>query len=144
MSFGQVDLGRGYSMGSFRSILQAQLLAVWRRRWICIAVAWLVCVAGWIFVAMIPNSYQARTRIYVDTETMLAPLLKGMAIEVNLSRQVEVMQRTLLSRPNIEKVLRSTDQDIRADTPEKREALIDAVEKKTSIRPESARNLFTI
>jgi polysaccharide chain length determinant protein (PEP-CTERM system associated) len=131
-------------MGDWKEILRTSLYQTWRRRWYAVGVAWAVCVLGWIGVAAIPNSYQSRTRVYVDTETMLSPLLRGMAIETNITKQVEVVQRTLLARPNIEKVLRSTDMDVRAATPAAREALIEMIEAKVKIRPEAARNLFTI
>lgn len=131
-------------MGDWKDLLKTALYQTWRRRWIAVGVAWAVCIVGWIGVAAIPNSYQSRTRVYVDTESMLVPLLQNMTVEKNVSRQIEVVQRTLLSRPNIEKVLRATDMDITATTPERREALIEMVESKTKISPEAARNLFTI
>jgi polysaccharide chain length determinant protein (PEP-CTERM system associated) len=131
-------------MGDWKEILKTSLYQTWRRRWYAVGIAWTVCVIGWIAVAAIPNSYQSRTRVYVDTETMLSPLLRGMAVETNITKQVEVVQRTLLARPNIEKVLRATDLDVRATTPAAREALIEMIESKVRIRPEAARNLFTI
>lgn len=131
-------------MGDWKEILRTSLYQTWRRRWYAVAVAWTVCVFGWIFVATIPNSYQSRTRVYVDTESMLSPLLRNLAVETNIGRQVEVVQRTLLSRPNIEKVLRATDQDVKATTPAAKEALITAMEKRASVRPEAGRNLFSI
>ncbi|MCC6470562.1 MAG: hypothetical protein IT563_19755 [Alphaproteobacteria bacterium] len=131
-------------MGDWKEILRTSLYQTWRRRWYAVGVAWAVCVAGWIAVAAIPNSYQSRTRVYVDTETMLSPLLRGMAVETNITKQVEVVQRTLLARPNIEKVLRSTDMDVKAPTPTARESMIEMIEAKVKIRPEAARNLFTI
>lgn len=131
-------------MGDIKELLRTALFQTWRRRWIAVGIAWVVCVIGWIGVAMIPNTYKSRTRVYVDTESMLSPLMQGIAFEKNVSKQVEVVQRTLLSRPNIEKVMRQTDMDIQATTPARREAMIDAIEGKTKISAEAARNLFSI
>lgn len=131
-------------MGDWKELLRTALFQTWRRRWIAIGIAWAACVIGWIGVAMIPNTYKSRTRIYVDAESMLGPLLKGMAVEQNVTKQVEVVQRTLLSRPNIEKVMRQTDLDIQATTPARREAMIAMIEQKTKIQAEAARNLFNI
>lgn len=131
-------------MSQVRDQVSQYLLALWRRKWYALLTAWVVCVAGWIGIAFIPNQYVAKTRVYVDTDTLLQPLLKGMAVDTNIGRQVEVMQRTLLSRPNIESVMRATDLDLRAETPERRELLIREIESRTSIRAEGSRNLFSI
>ncbi|HSF12813.1 MAG TPA: chain-length determining protein, partial [Erythrobacter sp.] len=44
--------------------LRAALWSVWHRRWIAIAVAWGVCLLGWLVIAMIPNSYESKARVY--------------------------------------------------------------------------------
>ena len=53
--------------------------AAWQRRWWGVAVAWLVCIVGWTWVMMIPDRYEASARVYVDTQTLLKPLLSGLA-----------------------------------------------------------------
>jgi len=101
------------------------------------------CVVGWVVVLVIPDRYQATTRIYVDTSTLLAPLLKGMAVDTNVAQQVDVMQRTLMSRPNMESVLRMTDLDLRANSAQDKDDLIRSIESRVAIRAEG-KNLFTI
>src|ERR1700754_3703948 len=91
-------------------------LMIWGRRWYALFTALGVCIIGWTAGFMIPSRYEASTRIYVDTDTLLAPLLRGMAVDVNMVQQVDMMQRTLLSRPNLESVLRMSDLDLRANT----------------------------
>jgi len=41
-------------------IFQVQTLArgLWRFRWVALGVAWAVSVAGWLFVARMPDQYQ--------------------------------------------------------------------------------------
>ena len=73
------------------------LVMLWRRRWLALGIAWPICLVGWVVVALLPSKYVATARVYVDTETLLSPLLKGMAVDVDMNQQVEVMQRTLLS-----------------------------------------------
>lgn len=84
---------------------------VWQRRWSVLGVAWLVCLAGWTSVWLMPNRYTSSARLYVDTQTILAPLMKGVAVTPDVQRQVEMMRRTLLSRPNVERLIRMTDLD---------------------------------
>lgn len=118
-------------------------LMVWGRRWYVLFAALGICVIGWTAVFMIPSQYQASTRIYVDTDSLLSPLLRGMTADVNLGQQVDMMQRTLLSRPNLENVLRMTDLDLRANTSREKDDLIASVGDRVSIRS-GGRNLFTV
>jgi polysaccharide chain length determinant protein (PEP-CTERM system associated) len=118
-------------------------LMIWGRRWYVLFTALGVCIIGWTAVFMIPSRYQASTRIYVDTDTLLAPLLRGMAVDTNMAQQVDMMQRTLLSRPNLESVLRMSDLDLRTNTPLEKDALINSVEDRVSIKS-GGRNLFTV
>src|SRR5882724_5211388 len=84
------------------------LQALWRHKWLGVATAWLVCTAGWIGVALVPTKYESSARVYLNTDP---------------TRQLDFMQRTLLSRPNLEQLVRLTDLDIGVTTPEQKEAL---------------------
>ena len=44
---------------------------VWRRRWLALAVAWGVAVLGWLVIALIPNSYEAKARLFVQMQSIL-------------------------------------------------------------------------
>lgn len=123
--------------------IYALIVALWRRRWFAIGFAWFVALLGWAFVANLPDRYEAKARVYVDTDTLLSPLLKGISVDVNTNRQVQVMQQTLLSRPNLESLLRLTDLDISVPTDEARDALLRHLE--TGIRVVSqGPNLFSV
>jgi uncharacterized protein involved in exopolysaccharide biosynthesis len=93
--------------------LLAQLLLVlrgaWRYRWPALALTWVLALAGWIIVATIPDQFEARTRVYVDTQTLLKPLLEGIAVNRDIGSQVESMQATMKSRANLERVARESD-----------------------------------
>jgi polysaccharide chain length determinant protein (PEP-CTERM system associated) len=116
---------------------------VWRRRWYMLAVAWIVCGAGWTAVASLPDRYESSARIYVDMDTMLGPLMKGIAVEMNLFQQIDIMRRTLLSRPNVEKIILMTDLDLTVKSDEDKERLIDEMSNKISVK-QQGRNLFQI
>jgi polysaccharide chain length determinant protein (PEP-CTERM system associated) len=120
------------------------LVMLWRRRWLALGIAWPICLVGWLVVAMLPSKYLATARIYVDTETLLSPLLKGIAVDVDMNQQVEVMQRTLLSRPNLQKVLRATDLDLQVHGPEDEDRLLTQLGADTVIRSQGFHNLFTV
>ena len=127
-------------------IFQVQTLArgLWRFRWLALGIAWAVSVAGWLFVARMPDQYQATTRVYVDTASLLRPLLRGLAVETDVRQRLRLMTRSLLSRPNLEKVARMTDLDLKARTPEEMERLLNDLAARIRLRDAGRVNLYTI
>ncbi|MDO9190357.1 MAG: Wzz/FepE/Etk N-terminal domain-containing protein, partial [Sulfurimicrobium sp.] len=89
---------------------------VWKYRWYAVVAAWVVAIAGWVVVYQLPDDFQASARIYVDTQSVLKPLMSGMTAPPNVEQQVTIMSRTLISRPNVERVMRMVDLDIKAKT----------------------------
>jgi len=130
-------------MVDYRTLLLPHLAAVKRYRWQALAVAWLVCLLGWCLLALLPDRYVSKTRLYVDTETILGPLMKGLAVAPDFGRQVEMMRRTLLSVPNLEELIRMTDLDHTVHTDVERLTLLQDLSRKIRIKTESA-NLFEI
>ena len=114
-----------------------------KHRWSALLVAWLVCGAGWFTVQILPSQYASNARIYADADAILSLLLRGIAIESTPAGQVEVLQRTLLSRPNLEKIVARTDLHERVDGPLERDALIQSLTRDIRITTQT-RNLFTI
>ncbi len=100
------------------------LHGLWRYRWSGLLIAWLVAIAGWIYVYALPNQYNARAVVNIDTSSIMKPLLKGLAVETDQTEELAIMTRVLLSRDNLLKVIRETDMDLDADTPEEKERLV--------------------
>jgi polysaccharide chain length determinant protein (PEP-CTERM system associated) len=119
------------------------LQALWRHKWLGVATAWLVCTAGWIGVALVPTKYESSARVYLNADPLLTPLLKGLAADTDPTRQLDFMQRTLLSRPNLEQLVRLTDLDIGVTTPEEKEALFKRLATDISVAPVTL-NLLTL
>ncbi|MCF6239685.1 MAG: Wzz/FepE/Etk N-terminal domain-containing protein, partial [Candidatus Marinimicrobia bacterium] len=117
---------------------------VWRRRWVMVLIAWLVCMVGWVVVLKMPDQYTASARVYLDTQSMLRPLLKGLATQSNVGQEVKLITRTLLSRPNLEKVARMTDLDLRAKTPAEMESLLDSLGGRISFVKTREADLYNI
>lgn len=117
--------------------------ASWQHRWKALLLAWVVCVAGWVGVQSLPDQYQASTRLYADADVVLGQLLRGIAVDSSPGNQVDLLQRTLLSRPNLERVIARTDLDMRIDSVEAREAMLKSLAKDIRIAAQT-RNLFTI
>jgi len=130
-------------MDPIRLLIRQYINAAWRRRWTGVAVAWLVCAFGWAAVTFIPNEYESSARLYVDADAVLTPLLNGLAADSAPASQLELIERTLLSRPNLEKVISKTDLDLTVANPSDRERLIGRLSNEIRVVPQS-RNLFTI
>lgn len=106
-------------------------------------VGWVVCLLGWAGVYAIPNQFDSSARIYADADAILGTLLRGIAIDSSPAGQVEVLQRTLLSAPNLEKVILNTELDKRVNGSTERQQLVTRLAKDIRITPQT-RNLFTI
>jgi len=130
-------------MESARIILGRYLRAAWRRRWMGVSVAWLVCGIGWAGVYLIPNQFESTARMFVDADAVLTPLLRGLAADSAPTTQLEVLQRTLLSRPNLEKLVSKTDLDLSLNSPSDRERLLTRLAADIKVNPQT-KTLFTI
>lgn len=130
-------------MGALLVMIRRMMVAAWRYRWAALAVSWLVSGAGWAGVYFIPNQYEASARLYVDADAVLTPLLRGLSIDSSLQSQLDVLQRTLLSRPNLEKLVSNTDLDLTITGPADLESLVARLGTDIKITPQT-RNLFTI
>jgi len=117
-----------------------------RRRWLAIAFAWGVCILGWTAVALMPNRYVSEARFYVDTTTLLNPLLRGISVnsdDKTRDQEVAVMQRTLTSRPNLTRVAQMTDLDKSAKSEAQLQSLINMLERRITINGQGP-NLFVV
>ncbi len=114
-----------------------------RHRWRALALAWAVCLVGWAAIFTIPNQFASSTRIYADADAILGLLLRGIAIDSSPAGQVETLQRTLLSRPNLEKLISRTALEAQVHDRASNEALIARLTRDIRITTQT-RNLFTI
>jgi len=56
------------------------LRGMWKHRWLGLVMAWVVAAVGVVTIFRIPDKYEASARIYVDTQSILKPLMSGLAI----------------------------------------------------------------
>ncbi|KFI22354.1 XrtA system polysaccharide chain length determinant [Nitrosococcus oceani] len=128
--------------------LWLQLYSYWcgirRYRWYGILMAWVVVMVGWVYVIQMPDKYESSARVYVDTDSLLRPLLQGLAVQPNVDQRLRIMTQTLLSRPNLEKMIRQTDMDLSVTTPEQEAKLLNELEESISIKGTREDNLYTI
>jgi polysaccharide chain length determinant protein (PEP-CTERM system associated) len=116
----------------------------WKYRWYGVVAIWFVAIIGWLVVHELPDNYESSARIYVDTESVLKPLLAGMAQPPNVEQQVTIMSRTLISRPNVERVIRMVDLDLKTRTAQESDQLVQNLMDDIEIEATGRDNLFTI
>jgi polysaccharide chain length determinant protein (PEP-CTERM system associated) len=87
--------------------LRLAIHSIWNRRWLALAIAWAVCLVGWLVVALIPNAYESKARIMIRTESLLNERVGITAGEER--KVVERLGQTLNSADNLAKVIRGTD-----------------------------------
>jgi polysaccharide chain length determinant protein (PEP-CTERM system associated) len=124
--------------------LTSVLLAVWHRRWIALGVAWLVALAAAGLVWVRHDRFEATARVFVDTETVLKPLMNGLAFQPDVDQQVRMLARTLISRPNIERLIQSPRIGITGLTERQREDLIDRLMREIKMSPSGDAKLFSL
>ena len=100
---------------------------MWRRRWAGVLAAWMVALIGGGVVFKMPDRYEASARVYVDTQSILKPLMSGLAVQPDIDQQIVMLSRTLISRPNIEKLIAMAELDRGRSSPVERERLIDTL-----------------
>lgn len=123
---------------------QAILRATWKHRHLGMLVAWVVGAIAAGVILRIPDRYEASARIFVDTQSILKPLMSGLAIQPNVEQQVMMLSRTLISRPNIEKLIRMADLDLGIKGKAAQEALIDHLTKTLKIQSVGRDNLYIL
>lgn len=120
------------------------LKGMWRHRWPGLAVAWFVAAVGVVVLLAIPDKYEASARIYVDTQSILKPLMSGLAVQPNVEQQITMLSRTLISRPNVEKLVRMADLDLGSTSKASQDNLIESLTKTLEIKNAGRDNLYTL
>lgn len=110
------------------------LRMAWLHRWAGMLGAALLSVLGWGLVQSLPDTYEVKAKIFLDSRSMLRPLLSGIAFNTGAAGDAALLlSRTLLTRPNLEEVARRADLDLVADTPESFSKLIDTLTSEITI-----------
>lgn len=120
------------------------LRATWKHRHLGMVVAWIVGAVAAGVILRIPNQFEASARIYVDTQSILRPLMSGLAVQPNIEQQIMMLSRTLISRPNLEKLVRMADLDLNVKNKAQQDALIDSLADTLKIQGVGRDNLYTI
>ncbi|MDP5131493.1 MAG: chain-length determining protein [Paraglaciecola sp.] len=117
---------------------------VWIKKRYVMICSWLICPVGFFYFMSQPDTFAARARIFIDTQSVLQPLLRGLTIQVNPQQEVSMMVKTLLSRENLEKIARESDLDITAKNDAEYEGLINGLRNGIRLSGTGRDNIYTI
>jgi len=125
-------------------LLTGALPAIWKyRRWGFFTTL-LLGLLGAAVVVVMPGEYEATARAYVDTQSILKPLMQGMTVQPNVEQKVQMMARTLISRPNLEQVAKAAQLDEDVPPGGSLEPILSLLEKKIVLRPAGGTNFYSI
>jgi polysaccharide chain length determinant protein (PEP-CTERM system associated) len=130
-------------MNSLYDELRIAVHSVWNRRWLALAVAWGVCLLGWLIVALIPSSYESSARIMVRPQTVLSEKVGITAGERR--KAIEQLQQSLNSSANLERVVKGTELGTSIASEAELAGTISALREDIAIKPDiTNENVFSI
>lgn len=115
-----------------------------RFRWAALLVAAVIGLAGTAAVLSMPGKYQSRALIYVDTKSVLRPLLQGLAVTEQSPDATDVVRKALLARPALDKVVQETGLSARATTAEDHDRLLVDLQQQISVSGDASTGLYLI
>ena len=119
------------------------LRGMWRFRWLGLATAWAVGLIGAAVVFLIPDKYEASARIYVNTASILKPLMRDITVQANDADRIAALSRLVISRPNVEKLVQTVALDAGTKSKAEYEEVVDSATKLLKIAP-SGKDLYTL
>ena len=84
--------------------LKDEIRSTWRFRWQALGVAAVIAMLGWTVVFALPDQYEATARVFVDTRTALKPVLQSLALEQNVTGQLNYVRQSLLAGPQLQRI----------------------------------------
>ena len=117
------------------------LHVVWRRRWLALAVAWAIALAGWLAVSLVPNMFESHAKVYVVPQSIL-PQAVGIS-STDQQQDIDDVRQNLLSADTLQSVVKQTALARDATTPRDMADAVDRLAKAISIKS-TQDNLFDI
>jgi len=120
------------------------LRGMWSHRWAGVGAAWAVGLLALLALSFVPHRYEATARLYVNTDSILKPLMRELTVQPNDEQRMAMLGRIVISRPNVETIVQKAGLDAHARSPAQREGIIDSVMKTLDFRPVGRGNLYTL
>ncbi|MEL6367476.1 MAG: Wzz/FepE/Etk N-terminal domain-containing protein, partial [Pseudomonadota bacterium] len=126
--------------------LVSEARGMWRFRVIALIAAWVVCIGGWLFVLMLPDTYEASAQVYVDTSSQLRPTLEGLIVDTDVTDQLDLVTNVMFSQQQLEQVVTDTNLNLRVTPERSRSDVARGLRKRLSLtnNAKSDPNLYSL
>lgn len=108
--------------------IRIALYAIWRMRWLALAIAWGFCLVGWVMVMRVPAAYESSARIQVQVKSLFAD-----GTESDMQKNVDRVRQSLTSTETLKRVVRTVSNGERPLTSFESLSLIGALRSGISI-----------
>lgn len=108
--------------------IRIALYAIWRMRWLALAIAWGICLIGWVMVMRVPAAYESGARIQVQVKSLFADGAEG-----DMQKNVDRVRQSLTSTEILKRVVRTVSNGERPLTSSEALSLIGALRGGISI-----------
>lgn len=119
--------------------------AMYRYRLTGLIITWIIAVLGMVVTFEIPKKYEANARVFVNTDSILKPLMVGMTAQADAGQRIALLSRLVVNRPNVEELISKTYPTMVNASNEERERLIDTISSGLEISGSGGRdNIYVI
>jgi polysaccharide chain length determinant protein (PEP-CTERM system associated) len=123
--------------------ITATLHGMWHKRWYGLLAAWIVGALAAVVVARIPDKYEATARVYLDTKTVLRPLMRDLAVDLDIDQTVSLLFRTLITRPNVEQLIKKSNFDLAGKSPGDIDQMVDSLMQEIKVMSAGRDNVYS-
>ena len=88
-------------MNPYFDKLLDEVRGAWRYRWLAFGIASVFALLGWLLVFMLPDRYEARASVLIDTRTALKPALEGLATQQDVGVELSYVRESLLTEARL-------------------------------------------
>lgn len=106
--------------------------------------ALLVCVSGWSFVFTMPDKFESKAKVHIDSSTVIRPLMRGMVIDPDVSALIRIIQQLMFTRPNLEKIIELSHMEAEKSGAIVSSDFIEKLKKDITIEGARDRDIFDI
>ncbi len=123
-----------------------ELLRAWPNRWLGYFVAFVIAAVVGLVVIVLPDQYQSKAKVYINSAVVLEPLIQGLAVEDDSESRVRllrVLQQTLLNKENLDRLIKTPGMGFDVSTAAARGRAADLIRAGMKVTEEE-QNLFTL
>ena len=126
------------------SDLYCYLKGALRYKRLAMGLALLLASIAWLVVWWMPDRYESKAKVHIDSATIIRPLMHGMVIEPDVAALIRIIQQLMFTRPNLEKIIALSLLSDRVNNEAERQVLIEQLKTDITIKSSGNRDIFDI